>query len=347
MNCVKSDDKKYKTRPSPPYPANQCPEGLIKIGNDGNKWIIKKAANGVNRWVKYTGTQQHTSKSLQKSIQKSIQKPIQKSIQKPLQKPVQKPIQNFEKLTVTKLKQYLDKKGIKYKKTAKKSELLALLSKPIALQQKSIPKKSSGKTINLNQFKDGKVIDLSPLGKYTVESSNDNNFYLHLKNYGETVTPKFITYTPKVYDVDELREKKINTNRLKIGDILNLGDYRLFNGFIVTYNDKNQLYLQNYVVNDYFTIPKQVSKLFENPVKVYSEIDDVNVVEMTFPNGFLQKEYGLTPNLHIPSDITFEYVIFADQLDIMKPSIGRGFTVQSTQKGQKLAKYIIQKSQQI
>lgn len=94
MNCVKSSNKKYKTRHSPPYPANQCQEGLVKIGNDGNKWIIKKTAKGVNRWVKYIGSQQT----------------------------------DISKLTIPKLKQKLDKAGIKYKKSAKKSVLLALLN---------------------------------------------------------------------------------------------------------------------------------------------------------------------------------------------------------------------------
>lgn len=104
----------------------------------------------------------------------------------------------------------------------------------------------------------------------------------------------------------------------------------------------NQLCLDYYKIDDYFAIPKKVSKFFYNPVKSYSHIDDIEIVEMTYPNGFLETKYGLK-NVNIPSDIVFEYVNFANQLDIMKPSIGNGFTVKSKEKGKKLAEYIIEK----
>jgi hypothetical protein len=50
-NCVKSSDKKYESRPSPPYPANEC-RGKVILGNDGDMYISKPTASGVYRWVK-------------------------------------------------------------------------------------------------------------------------------------------------------------------------------------------------------------------------------------------------------------------------------------------------------
>ena len=42
--------KKYTTRPSPPYPANDyC--GKKKKGNDGHMYISKPNKNGICRWV--------------------------------------------------------------------------------------------------------------------------------------------------------------------------------------------------------------------------------------------------------------------------------------------------------
>jgi selenocysteine-specific translation elongation factor len=50
-NCVKQDDKKYAERPSPPYPANECRDKIMK-GNNGEMYISKPMSNGVYRWVK-------------------------------------------------------------------------------------------------------------------------------------------------------------------------------------------------------------------------------------------------------------------------------------------------------
>ena len=51
--CNKSNDPKYTSRKSPPYPANRCPPGFIKEGNDGEEYITKADSNGNLRWVKH------------------------------------------------------------------------------------------------------------------------------------------------------------------------------------------------------------------------------------------------------------------------------------------------------
>ena len=52
-NSTPSDFKKYSTRKSPPFPANECPEGMVQIGNDGNKYVVSAPnVRGVKRWVK-------------------------------------------------------------------------------------------------------------------------------------------------------------------------------------------------------------------------------------------------------------------------------------------------------
>ena len=48
--CVKDDTKKYKTRPSPPFPANKC-KGKTKKGNNGKMFKSKPDVNGVHKWV--------------------------------------------------------------------------------------------------------------------------------------------------------------------------------------------------------------------------------------------------------------------------------------------------------
>lgn len=49
--CTEQSLKKYVSRPSPPFPANQCC-GLVMTGNDGLQYISKAASNGVCRWIK-------------------------------------------------------------------------------------------------------------------------------------------------------------------------------------------------------------------------------------------------------------------------------------------------------
>jgi hypothetical protein len=47
--CVRQFSKKYTSRKSPPYPANECC-GMVKRGNNGLDWLSKRASNGVCRW---------------------------------------------------------------------------------------------------------------------------------------------------------------------------------------------------------------------------------------------------------------------------------------------------------
>jgi hypothetical protein len=47
--CALQTTKKYLTRPSPPYPANECC-GMTMIGNDGNSYTSKRRANNICAW---------------------------------------------------------------------------------------------------------------------------------------------------------------------------------------------------------------------------------------------------------------------------------------------------------
>jgi DNA ligase-1 len=53
--CVQSTEAKYRSRKSPPIPANECPDDTIRTGNDGKLYVNKKGSNGVRRWVLYKG----------------------------------------------------------------------------------------------------------------------------------------------------------------------------------------------------------------------------------------------------------------------------------------------------
>jgi len=49
VGCIKSHLKKYRNRPSPPYPANRCCN-MKKVGNDGDTWVSVPDRRGICRW---------------------------------------------------------------------------------------------------------------------------------------------------------------------------------------------------------------------------------------------------------------------------------------------------------
>ena len=56
-NTTPSQWKKYSTRASPPFPANECPEGMVQKGNDGNDYVVSPPnAKGSKRWTKVSKT---------------------------------------------------------------------------------------------------------------------------------------------------------------------------------------------------------------------------------------------------------------------------------------------------
>ena len=51
MACIKQNTKKYTSRKSPPYKANECC-GETKKGNDGMMYKSKPNKKGICKWYK-------------------------------------------------------------------------------------------------------------------------------------------------------------------------------------------------------------------------------------------------------------------------------------------------------
>ena len=47
--CVEQTKSKYTERPSPPYPAKECPNKIL-VGNDGKKYISLGDDRGIFKW---------------------------------------------------------------------------------------------------------------------------------------------------------------------------------------------------------------------------------------------------------------------------------------------------------
>ena len=63
QSCNKQHTKKYISRKSPPYPANECCD-LIRDGNDGLPYVSKPTSDGKNtcRWYKAKGDHKKPTK---------------------------------------------------------------------------------------------------------------------------------------------------------------------------------------------------------------------------------------------------------------------------------------------
>ena len=73
----KKNSKTKKNRPSPSESATSLPEGSIRHGGNGNRWVVKKAANGTPRWVsmescELNGWKLLTTDHLSKNIGKKV-----------------------------------------------------------------------------------------------------------------------------------------------------------------------------------------------------------------------------------------------------------------------------------
>ena len=64
------------SRPSPTESATLYKIGTIKIGNDGNKWIISESSNGVKRWKLYKKVGSNTVKSKKAESNKAGSKKV-------------------------------------------------------------------------------------------------------------------------------------------------------------------------------------------------------------------------------------------------------------------------------
>lgn len=70
--CDRQTTKKYTTRPGPPYPANKCPPGAKRRGNDGFMYVARSSGRpNVQRWFKTTASKSTRRRSGSKSSKTS------------------------------------------------------------------------------------------------------------------------------------------------------------------------------------------------------------------------------------------------------------------------------------
>lgn len=89
-SCTEQTAKKYTERNSPPYPANTCPVGDKKMGNDGRMYVVSEPnKKGVSRWVLEAPKKKVAKKVVKKVVAKKAA-PAPSAVQSP-QKIPEKP----------------------------------------------------------------------------------------------------------------------------------------------------------------------------------------------------------------------------------------------------------------
>ena len=62
MPCIEVKTKKYQSRSSPPYHANECPNET-KLGNDGKYWKSVSNSKNIYKWIPQSNNKKITKTS--------------------------------------------------------------------------------------------------------------------------------------------------------------------------------------------------------------------------------------------------------------------------------------------
>lgn len=205
-----------------------------------------------------------------------------------------------------------------------------LQKQKVQLGEKNKTKESSKIYLNKTLFEKKKMLDLGILGKYRcVPDEGGKNIVLHLiSNQKTRPVPKSRQSKPKLVNI--MDGDSILVDDLEVGDLVNLGDYRLFYGYFVNTDKQGHLSLSPIMAEeDKSIIPFYVTELWKNPVKAYEDIDDIDALEMVLPHPFLEDQFGLEPKHKDQlKNVIFEYSTSTGDLDIMLDDGRNAFTLE-------------------
>jgi hypothetical protein len=110
VTCSKKSTKKYTSRPSPPYAAQEC-KGARRKGKHGTMYVSAPDVNGTYRWKKCGSAKKTVVAKAKKTVAAKAKKPIAKA-KKPIAKP-KKPVAKPKKTVAAKAKKTVATKAKK------------------------------------------------------------------------------------------------------------------------------------------------------------------------------------------------------------------------------------------
>lgn len=165
------------------------------------------------------------------------------------------------------------------------------------------------------------VRNLGDLGIYQV-TQND---ILTLKTPGRKYSAKKDSRTrlPQEFLLNDL----VDTRHVRVGDIVDVSDYRRTHSYIVSLNPQKKLMLVplETTSSGYGIIPVAVSSFFKNAIDAFGQKVDVHTIELS-PTDKGLKEYFFKGKT-VPRAYAYEYTTVTDTVDVFDPVSERTITM--------------------
>lgn len=173
--------------------------------------------------------------------------------------------------------------------------------------------------------------DLGDVGTYTVVQQK-----LILKTPGRKFSPRrdSKTHVPNEYYLHQF-----NPKTAKVGDIVDVGNYRKENSYVVTLDANKRfilLRLPDEGHSGYGTIPLSVSSFFKNAIDAYKDMDDIQYIHLSPSDKGLKKYFFHDKS--VPRKYTYRYHTSSDEVEVTDPTTRK--TLSLDRSGKKLGAYL-------
>ena len=175
------------------------------------------------------------------------------------------------------------------------------------------------------------IRNIGDLGVYQV-TQNDT---LKLKTPGRKYSTRKDSKTlpPREFFMHEL-----NPHDVRVGDIINVSDYRKTDSYIVTLNPQKKLVLVPLPTggSGYGTIPLSISSFFKNAIDAFGDKVDLHEIDLS-PKDKGLKEYFFKGKT-VPRIYSYTYNVTTDTVDVHDPVSKKTVTIDRS--GKMLAPYL-------
>lgn len=175
------------------------------------------------------------------------------------------------------------------------------------------------------------IRNLGDLGVYQVKQDD----ILTLKTPGRKYSTK---KDSKTQPPDEFSLSKLDPRHIRVGDIVDVSEYRKTHSYIVFLNPQKRLILVPLETTGagYGIIPLSISSFFKNAIDAFGDKTDIHEVQLS-PKDKGLKEYFFKGKT-VPRAYSYEYMNVTDTVDVYDPVSKK--TIPIDRSGRMLAPYL-------
>lgn len=159
--------------------------------------------------------------------------------------------------------------------------------------------------------------DLGDLGVYNLQQRGQ----LFLQKAGRKFSKK---KDPNTLSPRQFYFQELNPSKARVGDIVNLDDYRKSRSYVVAVDPTKKLFLMRLPDeghSGYGTVPLTISSFFKNAIDAYKNIDDIQYIHLS-PKDQGLKTYFFKGKT-VPRKYTYRYAVSADEVEVHDPVTGK------------------------